>query len=93
MASNSTAALAFDNPDDARSVLAAFKADPHIVAAALYERDGRLFVSLPGQSRQTHVPAMVGTPGYTFEGASLLGIAPGAARVVGRWARCTCAPT
>src|SRR5882672_8828587 len=47
IASNSTAALAFDNPDDARGVLAAFRADPHIVAAALYSRDRRLFVSYP----------------------------------------------
>ena len=41
IASNSTAALAFDNPDDARAALAAFKADPHIVAAALYDETRR----------------------------------------------------
>ena len=33
IAANSTAALAFDNPDDAREVLAAFRAQPHVVAA------------------------------------------------------------
>ena len=37
IATNSTAALAFDNPEDARAVLAAFKSDPHIIAAALYK--------------------------------------------------------
>ncbi len=47
IATNSTAALAFDNPDDARAVLAAFKSDPHIVAAALYKNDGQLFVTYP----------------------------------------------
>ena len=47
IAQNSTAALAFDNPDDARAVLAAFKADGHIVAAALYDKSGALFASYP----------------------------------------------
>ena len=35
IASNTSAALAFDNPDDARTVLSAFRSDPHFVAAAL----------------------------------------------------------
>src|SRR6202035_886121 len=47
IASNSTAALAFDNADDASAVLAAFKADPHIVAAALYDVHGKLFAKYP----------------------------------------------
>ena len=41
IAQNSTAALAFDNASDARVVLAAFRADPHIVSAALYEKSGQ----------------------------------------------------
>src|ERR1700722_16114496 len=45
IASNSTAALAFDNVEDASGVLAAFKADPHIVAAALYNAEGKIFAS------------------------------------------------
>src|ERR1700679_4063281 len=53
IASNSTAALAFDNADDAASVLAAFRADPHIVAAALYDSKSRVFATYPqGQSAQ-----------------------------------------
>jgi signal transduction histidine kinase/uncharacterized membrane protein affecting hemolysin expression len=47
IARNSTAALAFDNPEDARAVLAAFDADRHIVAAALYDQSGRLFAAYP----------------------------------------------
>ena len=47
IAANSTAALAFDNPDDAREVLAAFKAQPHVVAARLYQRNGQLIASYP----------------------------------------------
>ena len=40
IARNSTAALAFDNPDDGRGVLAAFGADRHIVSAVLVRRIG-----------------------------------------------------
>src|SRR6186997_1494063 len=47
IATNSSAALAFDNPDDGRAVLAAFRSDPRIVVAALYKHDGKLFVSFP----------------------------------------------
>src|ERR1700689_500457 len=47
IASNSTAALAFDNAEDAAGVLAAFKADPHIVAAAPYDAQGKVFATYP----------------------------------------------
>src|ERR1700682_5902110 len=47
IASNSTAALAFDNAEDASAVLEAFKADPHIVAAALYDTQGKPFATYP----------------------------------------------
>jgi hypothetical protein len=45
IASNSTAALAFQNADDASVVLSAFKADPHITAAALYDAHGLVFAA------------------------------------------------
>ncbi len=50
IASNSTAALAFDNADDASTVLAAFRADPHIVAAALYDAGGKLVRNLSARA-------------------------------------------
>jgi signal transduction histidine kinase/CheY-like chemotaxis protein len=74
IATNSTAALAFDNPDDARAVLAAFKSDPHIVAAALYEEDGRLFITYPETANSVVVPAAAGPPGYRISGAALIGV-------------------
>src|SRR5213594_517392 len=43
IAANSTAALAFENQDDAGEILAALKAERHIVAAALDDKEGRLF--------------------------------------------------
>jgi len=47
LAANSTASLAFANEADAGEILSALRADPHIVAAALYDRDGRLFAKYP----------------------------------------------
>jgi signal transduction histidine kinase len=74
VASNSSAALAFDNPEDARSVLAAFRADPHIVAAALFKPDGRMFVAYP--EPEPAVPAMPAAAGYRIDGAALIGVTP-----------------
>jgi signal transduction histidine kinase/ActR/RegA family two-component response regulator len=76
IASNSTAALAFENPEDARGVLDAFRADPHIVAAALYKPDGQMFVSYSGRADGGNVPPAPGAPGYAFDGPALIGVAP-----------------
>src|SRR5882762_10189691 len=61
IASNSTAALAFDNPDDASVVLLAFRADPHIVAAALYDAQGKAFATYPQGLAAARFPARPGT--------------------------------
>ncbi|HEU5135717.1 MAG TPA: ATP-binding protein [Steroidobacteraceae bacterium] len=76
IATNSTAALAFDNPDDGRAVLAAFKSDPRIVAAALYRNNGRIFVSYPERAPAAALPATAGPTGYNIAGAALVGVAP-----------------
>jgi signal transduction histidine kinase len=47
ISANCTAALAFDNPDDAGEVLRALKAEKHIVVAALYDKQGNLFSKYP----------------------------------------------
>ena len=47
LAANSSAALAFENPDDANQILAALKPDPSMVAAALYDRQGRMLAAYP----------------------------------------------
>src|SRR5690349_18038411 len=75
IATNSTAALAFDNPDDGRAVLAAFRSDPHIVVAALYKDDGGLFVSFPDVPPPGSLPGTAGPAGYHIEGAALIGVA------------------
>jgi signal transduction histidine kinase len=47
ISANSTAALAFDNSDDAAEILSALKSDKHIVAACLYDAQGNLFAKYP----------------------------------------------
>jgi len=76
IASNSTAALAFDNPDDASVVLLAFRADPHIVAAALYDAQGKAFATYPQGLAAARFPARPGVPGYTFGRTELIGFQP-----------------
>jgi signal transduction histidine kinase/ActR/RegA family two-component response regulator len=76
IAANSTAALAFDNADDAREVLSAFKAQPHIVAARLYLSDGRLIASYPESHSQGVSPQVTRQSGYRFEGGLLTGVQP-----------------
>src|SRR5271170_4487394 len=76
IASNSTAALAFDNADDAAAVLAAFKADPHIAAAALYDSQGRVFATYPKDLPEAGYPRRPGAPGYTFGRSALVGFQP-----------------
>jgi len=41
--SNSTAALSFNDPKAAEEILRGLKAKPHIVAAAIYTSDGKVF--------------------------------------------------
>ncbi|MGH9144273.1 MAG: ATP-binding protein [Vicinamibacterales bacterium] len=71
VAANSTAALAFDNRADATNVLSALVAEPHIVAAALYDRDGNLFARFPGDMGDGGVPGSPGTIGSRFAAGDL----------------------
>ena len=78
IAANSTAALAFDNVDDAEDVLRAFEADPHIVAAALYDVNGKLFAVYPKGIATADVPATASRSAaqFSFDGAYLVGFHP-----------------
>src|ERR1700712_456727 len=70
IAANSTAALAFENPEDAREVVAALRADPHVVAATLYTPAGGNFASYPaaGMGMRSVAPLQ---DGYRFESGYL----------------------
>ncbi len=75
IAANSTAALAFENQDDAREVLSALKAERHIVEATLFTRSGARFASYPGVGTDT-LPAAPRGDGYRFEDGYLVGVQP-----------------
>ncbi len=57
IAANSTAALAFANPDDAAETLSALKAERYITAAALYDQNGKLFSKYPAKLADAALPA------------------------------------
>ena len=72
IADNSTAALAFQNVDDATQVLSAVAADQHVVAAALYDREGALFASYANPAAAAlPIPKEPDFDGYRFGRASL----------------------
>jgi len=75
IAANATAALAFENPDDAREILTAFKSDPHVRVARLYSHGGALFASYSAEAA-ADTAATVLTDGYRFEGGFLIGVQP-----------------
>ncbi len=71
LAANSTAALAFDNPEDATEVLNALRGDRQVKAAALYDRDGRIFARYPAELAVEDLPASPELDGHRFTPASL----------------------
>ena len=69
-AENSTAALAFGNDKDAGETLSSLRLEPQIVAAALYDSSGKLFVRYPTNLLASAFPA-TSSNGYHFEGGHL----------------------
>ena len=67
LAANSTAALAFDNAEDATQVLASLKTDPGMVVAALYDGRGRLFATFRADAPATVFPRAPARQGAWFE--------------------------
>ena len=76
IAANSTAALAFDDPDAAKEILTALRTEPHIVAASLYDRNGKLFAQYPLGLAANVFPAKPETQGYHFANFNLEGFQP-----------------
>jgi signal transduction histidine kinase len=72
LAANSTAALAFRNPEDAVQVLHALKTDPSMIAAALYDEQGRLFATYPASVSPGAVPPAPDSSGHRFEDSHLI---------------------
>ncbi|HXA14725.1 MAG TPA: ATP-binding protein [Opitutaceae bacterium] len=76
VADNSTAALAFQNTDDAKEILNALKAEPHIVAAGLYDKAGKLFSKYPANLPDAAFPDAPAADGYRFGRSQLDGFQP-----------------
>jgi C4-dicarboxylate-specific signal transduction histidine kinase len=64
---NSAAALAFDDPASARQTLRSLNVHPHIVGAALYDRNGKLFASYQRSSAtEAFAPPPAQAQGHRF---------------------------
>jgi len=54
---NSTAVLAFENEKEAKEVLGALRVEKHIIGAALYDKNDKLFATYPTNSASTFATA------------------------------------
>src|SRR5947199_6942854 len=68
IANDSTYALLFQDEETAQQNLSAVRAEPHIVAAALYDEQGNLFVRYPASAPTNAFPSAPGSLGHRFEG-------------------------
>ena len=73
---NSTAALAFDSPEDAQEILSALKTEEHIVAACLYNKDGKIFAQYSVANQRPAFPARPGVAGHRFTATNLEAFEP-----------------
>jgi PAS domain S-box-containing protein len=76
IANNSTAALQFDNPMDARATLSTLSIERHIVATALYDTNGALFARWPADAPPEEVPQRPEADGFHYEKGFLVFFLP-----------------
>lgn len=74
--SNSTAALAFDDQKNAQEILGALAAEHQITSAAIYDQNGRIFVSFPSDVPRSEFPAQPGPDGHQFTPSHLVMFQP-----------------
>jgi PAS domain S-box-containing protein len=72
MADHSGPALASRDEKDARATLASLQADRRILAAALYDSQGKLFIGYPAQAPVSTFPKPPDKSGHRFEGGRLV---------------------
>ncbi|HEX8357688.1 MAG TPA: ATP-binding protein, partial [Segetibacter sp.] len=76
VSANCTAALAFHDHEDAFEILRALKAEKHIIAACLYDKNGKIFAKYPSYLPQEALPAHPETDGYKYVNGYLQGFQP-----------------
>jgi methyl-accepting chemotaxis protein len=69
--SNTTAALAFEDPKNAQEILSALSAERQITAAAIYDDNGKVFARFPVTADSAAIPPTPRRDGYVFRGAAL----------------------
>src|SRR5437764_8351250 len=74
--SNSTAALAFDDRENANEILRALAAENQITVAAIYDRTGRLFAKFPESITPEQLPPEPGPDGHRFNELQLVMVQP-----------------
>lgn len=74
ISANSTAALAFGDQEAANETLSVIKADKHVEAAALYDKDNLLFSTYPPTDSSEAFPNRPPHLGYRFEDGHLIGV-------------------
>jgi signal transduction histidine kinase/ActR/RegA family two-component response regulator len=74
--SNSTAALAFDDSQNAREILGALLAENQVRAAAIYDHNGRIFAKFPDNIPLDQIPAKPGPDGHKFDRRQLVMFEP-----------------
>ena len=73
---NSTAALTFQDRRAAEETLSALRAEPRIVSAAIYQKDGSMFARYRRGASQPSAPSTAPPSGHSFQNKPL-GIIPG----------------
>lgn len=76
IATNSSAALAFDSFEDGQDVLNALSAEEAIIAASLYDLEGNIFAKFPSDTTSSIFPKVRKTRYYWFEKGFLEGFEP-----------------
>lgn len=76
IATNSTAALAFQDTTNASEILSALRAEQTITVAGLYDAKGALFATYPVDIDAGSLPKTVPVEGYRFADRYLIGVEP-----------------
>ena len=76
IADHSSAALVSRDAKDGRATLASLRADPRVVAAALYDGQGHLFVRYSARFPAAGFPSAPGNDGWRSEGGQVTLIQP-----------------